>query len=105
MKLSLVENLLEEGLIDDRQLAECQEIERDTGQPLDKVLKTDGKIRVVYKDWPILTKASIYGAKLALAAKYQGKYEVAHRALMGVEGGKVSEERMRAAVAASTALE
>ena len=74
---------------------------KKTMEPLDKVLKTDGKIRLVYKDWPILTKASIYGAKLALAAKYQGKYEVAHRALMGVEGGRVSEERMRAAVAAS----
>src|SRR5260370_4468765 len=40
---------------------------------LDKFVQTDGKVRLVYKDWPILTKASVYGAKLALARKYQGK--------------------------------
>ncbi|MEM7233116.1 MAG: ATPase, T2SS/T4P/T4SS family [Planctomycetota bacterium] len=42
MKLSLVGTLLEEGLIDKKQLADCQEIERDTGQPLDKILKMKG---------------------------------------------------------------
>ena len=29
--------------------------------------------RLVYKDWPLLTDASVAGARLALAAKYQGK--------------------------------
>ncbi|MCZ6795987.1 MAG: hypothetical protein O7J95_20455, partial [Planctomycetota bacterium] len=42
MKLSLVDTLLEEGLIDERQLAECRETERETGQPLDRILKTKG---------------------------------------------------------------
>lgn len=31
---------------------------------LEKVVKEDGHIRLVYKDWPILTKASVYGASL-----------------------------------------
>jgi protein-disulfide isomerase len=65
---------------------------------LQKLVRTDGHIRLVYKDWPILTEASVYGAKLALAAKYQGRYERAHDALMAVPGRRNGEETMRAAV-------
>lgn len=67
--------------------------------PLNKVVKQDGKVRLVYKDWPILTSASIYGAKLALAGHYQGKYNEVHHALMSIPGGKVPEDKMRKAVA------
>lgn len=70
-----------------------------TVDPLNKVVRSDGNIRLVYKDWPILTSASIYGAKLALAAHYQGKYDEAHYALMAIKGGKVPEAKMREAVA------
>ncbi|MFC0245521.1 DsbA family protein [Falsochrobactrum ovis] len=66
-----------------------------TVDPLNAVLASDGKIRHVYKDWPILTKSSIYGAKLALAAKYQGRYEDAYSALMRIDGSRVPESRMR----------
>lgn len=72
-----------------------------TVDPLNKVVRADGKVRLVYKDWPILSTASIYGARLALAAHYQGKYQEAHHALMSIPGGKVSEDRMRKAVASS----
>jgi protein-disulfide isomerase len=65
---------------------------------LQKLVKTDGHIRLVYKDWPILTEASVYGAHLALAAKYQGRYEQAHDALMAVPGRRNGEEAMLAAV-------
>lgn len=65
---------------------------------LEKLVKTDGKIRLVYKDWPILTPASIHGAQLALAAKQQGKYEQVHHALMGIPGMKISKEKMTEAV-------
>ncbi len=44
MKLNLFSSLITEGLIDETQLAECQEAERDTGQPLDRVLRTKGYI-------------------------------------------------------------
>ena len=44
MKLSLVENLLDEGLIDERQLTECQDVEKDTGEPLDRILRQKGYI-------------------------------------------------------------
>lgn len=65
---------------------------------LAKLIKTDGKIRLIYKDWPILTPASIHGAQLALAAKYQGKYEEVHHALMSIPGMKISKEKMTEAV-------
>ena len=44
MKLSLVDTLLEEGHIDERQLEECRGVERDTGEPLDRVLRQKGYI-------------------------------------------------------------
>lgn len=66
---------------------------------LDRTVATDGRIRLVYKDWPILSQASVYGAHLALAAKYQGRYDTAHKALMGIPGRRISEVTMREAVA------
>ncbi len=72
-----------------------------TIEPLDAVLESDGKIRHVYKDWPILFPTSVYGAKYALAAKYQDRYEQAYRALMGIDGSRVPEETMRAALQAA----
>ncbi|MDR4307630.1 DsbA family protein [Chelatococcus sambhunathii] len=65
---------------------------------LDRLVKSDGKVRLVYKEWPILSESSVVGAKLALAAKYQGKYEAAHKALMGLVGAKVPADKMTAAL-------
>ena len=64
----------------------CKKAEPD----LERVVKEDGQICLVYKDWPILTKASVYGARMALAAKYQGKYDAVHSALMAIPGPKDS---------------
>ena len=64
-----------------------------------RLVKTDGRIRLVYKDWPILTEASIKGAQWALAAKYQGRYDDAHLAMMAIPGPKIPAERMRDAIA------
>ncbi len=75
----------------------CKKSEPD----LERLVKADGKIRLVYKDWPILTEASITGAHLVLAAKYQGKYDVAHRALMEIPGRRIPAEQMREAIRAS----
>lgn len=68
---------------------------------LEEVVRADGKVRLVYKDLPILTPASVYGARLALAAKYQGKYRAAHGALMALPGAGVTEAAMLAAVTGS----
>nr|WP_094463879.1 DsbA family protein [Pannonibacter phragmitetus] len=69
-----------------------------TVEPLAAVLASDGNVRHVYKDWPLLAQSSVYGAKLALAAKYQNRYEDAYNALMGIDGPRVPEERMRQAL-------
>ncbi len=64
---------------------------------LQRLVKDDGHIRLVYKDWPILAATSVYGAEVALAAKYQGKYQVVHDVLMripGARGTRVSKEVM-----------
>ena len=72
----------------------CKKAEPD----LERVVKEDGQIRLVYKDWPILTKASVYGARMALSAKYQGKYDAVHSALMAIPGPKIPEDQMLVAI-------
>jgi protein-disulfide isomerase len=47
------------------------------------LLAQDPKVGLVYKDWPILGPVSEYAAASALAAGWQGKYLVAHEALIG----------------------
>ena len=49
------------------------------------VVREDGNIRFVAKDWPIFGDDSRYAAQLALAARFQGKYEVAHDALLNAK--------------------
>ena len=68
---------------------------------LERFVNDDGKVRLVYKDWPILTDASVTGARLALAAKYQGKYREAHVAMLDIRGQKVSDASLLAAVKAA----
>jgi len=53
---------------------------------LAKALAADGKVRLVYKEFPILSPTSVVAAKAALAARYQDKYVVFHDRLMGVQG-------------------
>lgn len=48
-----------------------------------KLMEEDSKIRVVYKEFPILGEESLVAAKAALAAHAQGKYLPFHDALMG----------------------
>jgi protein-disulfide isomerase len=49
---------------------------------LQALLAQDPKVAVLYKDWPILGPVSAYAASSALAAGWQGKYLVAHDALI-----------------------
>lgn len=47
---------------------------------------SDPRLRVVYKEFPILGPDSLFAAKAALAANKQGKYVAFHRALYQVRG-------------------
>jgi len=53
---------------------------------LETLLKDDPKVRIVYKEFPILGPASIYAAEVALSAQKQGKYMAFHNAMMGTKG-------------------
>ncbi|MDB5583781.1 MAG: oxidoreductase [Bradyrhizobium sp.] len=56
---------------------------RKLAPELDAAVKEDGKVRLVFKDWPILGPVSVYASRLAVATKYQGKFLEAHDALIG----------------------
>jgi protein-disulfide isomerase len=64
----------------DYQCPYCRKIEPELRQ----VVQDDGKVRLVWKDWPILGETSVMAARLALASKYQDKFTAAHEALIGV---------------------
>jgi protein-disulfide isomerase len=49
---------------------------------LDEVVRADGKVRVVLKEFPILGPASRTASMAAIAANKQGKYLAFHNALM-----------------------
>lgn len=50
------------------------------------VIQKDKNVRIVMKEFPILSKGSEEAAKVALAAKLQGKYWEFHRAMMETQG-------------------
>jgi protein-disulfide isomerase len=68
----------------------CRKVEPELRQ----VVQDDGKVKLVYKDWPVLGPVSIAAAKMALATKYQDKYIAAHDALMG-SASRLTEPRIR----------
>ncbi len=49
---------------------------------LEEAVQRDGKVRVIYKDWPIFGPPSERAASVALACAEQGVYPTVHRALM-----------------------
>jgi protein-disulfide isomerase len=49
---------------------------------LQKLVQSDPGVRIVQKEFPILGPASVYAARVALAAHRQGKHKQFHEALM-----------------------
>jgi protein-disulfide isomerase len=68
----------------------CRKLEPELRQ----VVQDDGKVKLVYKDWPVLGPVSIAAARMALATKYQAKYVAAHDALMS-SASRLTEPRLR----------
>ena len=68
----------------------CRKVEPELRQ----VVQDDGKVKLVYKDWPVLGPVSVAAARMALASKFQDKYIGAHEALIGVNS-KLTEPRIR----------
>ncbi len=80
----------------DYQCPYCRKLEPDLRQ----AVKDDGKVRLIWKDWPILGPVSIVASRMALAAKYQGKYAEAHDAMIGLTT-KLTEARIDEVLAAA----
>jgi protein-disulfide isomerase len=74
----------------------CRKLEPELRQ----VVQDDGKVKLAYKDWPVLGPVSIAAARMALATKYQDKYVAAHDALMGT-ASRLTEPRIRELLAAA----
>ena len=53
---------------------------------LAKALAADGKVRLIYKEFPILGASSMLAAKAALASQQQGKYIPFHEKLIAFKG-------------------
>ena len=74
----------------------CRKLEPELRQ----VVQDDGKVRLVLKDWPILGPVSVAASRMALACKYQDKYDKAHDAMIGVSS-KLTEPRIPELLAAA----
>ena len=57
---------------------------------VESVLQKDAKVRIIFKEFPILGPPSVLAARAALASRAQGKYHPFHKALMS-GGGSFSE--------------
>lgn len=64
---------------------------------LAKLVASDAKVKVVYRELPILSEASSDAAKVSLLAAERGQYMPYHKALYGA--GKVTRETILAAAA------
>jgi protein-disulfide isomerase len=78
----------------DFQCPYCRKVAPD----LRALVQEDGKIKMVFKDWPVLGGASIYAARLVLACKFQDKYVAAHEALIGLTS-RLTDDKSRDALA------
>lgn len=64
---------------------------------LQKLLASDKKIRLIYRDWPIFGAQSVAAARVAIASKYQSKHAQVHDALMK-SPRPLTDKSIRAAV-------
>lgn len=63
---------------------------------IDRLLKEDPKLKVVYREMPILGQPSLDAAQASLAVAQQGSYGAFHRALYA--GGRVTPATIEAAI-------
>jgi protein-disulfide isomerase len=77
----------------------CKQVEPS----LEKLIGNDRQLKFVFKEFPVLGPESEIAAKVALAAKKQGKYDAFHRAMMNTAGH--IDEAVIYKVAASAGLD
>ena len=70
---------------------------------LTQLQQSDARVRVVYKDFPILGEPSEWAAKAALASNLQGKHRAFHEALLAAKDDLTKEQLFR--IATETGLD
>ena len=70
---------------------------RKAASAVEGLIEADPNVRLVYREWPILSEGSIFAAKAALAAREQGKYGDLHWALMELDGPAAEASVLRVA--------
>ena len=68
---------------------------RKTADTLGQLLAGDPKVRILYKDFPIFGGVSLYAARAALAAHWQGRYLAAHDILIDSPARLATETQVR----------
>jgi protein-disulfide isomerase len=71
----------------------CKQVEPQ----IEALLKEDRKIRIVYKEFPVLGEGSVYASSMALAALKQGKYAPFHDAMIATKGHATEESVLKVA--------
>lgn len=64
---------------------------------INALLAEDANVRLVLREWPILSEGSAFAARAALASRQQGKYAEMHDALMTMRGKVEAETVLRIA--------
>ena len=72
---------------------------------VEQLVKEDGRIRRVMKEFPILGPESLYASRVALAARNQGKYEPVQKGLIGAKGALDKEMVLKIAKDAGVDLD
>ena len=65
---------------------------------LSRAVRDDGRVRLVSKGWPIFGGVSVHAARIALAAKYQGRFARGSRGVVHREGAAYASRHTRAAI-------
>ncbi len=69
------------------------------------LIKEDGKLRIVYKEFPILGPVSVFASRVAIAARKQGKYEEFRSQMITLKGAIDQDAVMKTAASAGLDLD
>jgi len=69
------------------------------------LLKEDGKLRIVYKEFPILGPVSVFASRVAIAARKQGKYEEFRSQMISLKGNIDQDAVMKTAASSGLDLD
>ena len=70
---------------------------RKMARPIQELISSDPKLRVVYREWPVFGEGSEFAARASLASLQTGRYWQFHTSLMAMKGRAEEASVMRMA--------